>query len=173
MNLAKLDLCRAKCHFWDLGGKMKDIRKRYYADADVVVCVVSIEEQHQEQLKQEEEQQQQSQFQLLEELKTEVGESIPVLIFVNHKQPAGTVTAGSPSQLAMIAAGAHLKKNRGASRLVSVMTGSAKSGQGVRAAFEWLIPLAKEQKRKRQQHQVVKDGNSTANTKTEAAEKAS
>lgn len=39
MNLAKLNIARAKINVWDLGGRMVDLWERYYADADAVLYV--------------------------------------------------------------------------------------------------------------------------------------
>jgi GTPase SAR1 family protein len=42
MNLGKVELCGAKCHFWDLGGRLQDLWERYYLDCDAVVFVWKI-----------------------------------------------------------------------------------------------------------------------------------
>ena len=42
MNLAKIEICGAKCHVWDVGGKMQDLWSRYYTDCDAVIFVWKI-----------------------------------------------------------------------------------------------------------------------------------
>eukprot|EP00521_Asterionellopsis_glacialis_P011776 CAMPEP_0195290670 /NCGR_PEP_ID=MMETSP0707-20130614/6444_1 /TAXON_ID=33640 /ORGANISM="Asterionellopsis glacialis, Strain CCMP134" /LENGTH=334 /DNA_ID=CAMNT_0040350827 /DNA_START=72 /DNA_END=1073 /DNA_ORIENTATION=+ len=157
MNLAKLEMCTAKCHFWDLGGKMKDIRKRYYADADAVVCIVPFhisspqngQRPPPQQNDRTTEEQHHQQVILLEELQTQLSEFVPILVFVNIMGNNNNLESAQYHQSITSMGTSMATELQKTNPNVRVMVGSAKTGQGVRSAFEWLIPVAKQQKVKK------------------------
>jgi len=132
-NLAKLHICGAQCHLFDLGGSFQDLWKRYYSDCDAVIFCwrLHFEEEDQQVV--------------LEHVRQEIADDVPFLIFAhvfddnndNDKVPT-TTTLDTREFLP-----------RYTSNMMHVSIGSAKTGQGVREAMEWLIPLAKRQARLR------------------------
>lgn len=122
MNLAKVDLCGAMCHVWDLGGKMRELWERYYGDADAVIfCLTS------------------KSSETLEEVRAMINDDVPFLVFwhdMGDNPPQPTLEEILP----------HYHNN-----MMELFCGSAKTGQGVREALEWLIPLAKRQQQSRQE----------------------
>jgi GTPase SAR1 family protein len=125
-NLAKIDVCGAKCHLFDISGQFQDLWQRYYNDADGVVYVWRLgwnEEQ---------------QAQVLERVRNEIDDNVPLLIF-GHVMGE---TSRLPTETEYFLPHYH-------SNLLSVQCGSAKTGKGVKEAMEWLIPLAKRQAKQR------------------------
>mmetsp|Transcript_8020 Transcript_8020/g.12390 ORF Transcript_8020/g.12390 Transcript_8020/m.12390 type:complete len:133 (-) Transcript_8020:277-675(-) len=127
MNLAKMDICKCRCQFWDIGGSMKNLWERYYPDSDAVILVVDMNDLDDL---------------ILQEILTQVEDHIPILIFGNRKpsvgpeeQSAKKKTMGLPPQFAAAESSFRMK----------FVEGSAKTGEGVKAAMEWLIPFAKRQ----------------------------
>lgn len=126
MNLAKVDLCGTKCRIWDVGGKMHDLWERYYDDADAVIyCVSSFET---------------CDAALLEQTRLDINDDVPFLVFLHD------MNTSSNEELTLDDLLPHYHNN-----MMQMMRGSAKTGQGVREALEWLIPLAKRQQQLRQQ----------------------
>lgn len=123
MNLAKINLCGAMCHVWDLGGKMRELWERYYADADAVIfCLTS------------------SDNATLEEVRSMINDDVPFLVFWHDM--GGDILQPQPTLDQLLP---HYHNN-----MMELFSGSAKTGQGVREALEWLIPLAKKQQQLRQ-----------------------
>lgn len=126
MNLAKVDLCGTNCRIWDVGGKMHDLWERYFDDADAVIYCISAEHQNCE---------------ILEETRLSISDDVPFLIFFHNMN---TTTTNPELLLTCDDLLPHYHNN-----MMTLMEGSAKSGQGVREALEWLIPLAKRQQQLR------------------------
>lgn len=124
MNLAKVDACGAKCHIWDVGGKMKQLWERYYADADAVIfCLTTLDAD------------------LLELVRFDIPDDVPFLVFWHLVDKEN-----QPSQPTLDDLLPHYHNN-----MMELFAGSAKTGQGVREALEWVVPLAKRQQQFRQQ----------------------
>uniref|UniRef100_A0A7S2HYN3 Uncharacterized protein n=2 Tax=Helicotheca tamesis TaxID=374047 RepID=A0A7S2HYN3_9STRA len=175
MNIGKVEMCGCKCNFWDLGGaeKMRILWERYYADADAVVFVIdSVSTQSKL------EEARDAFFHIMDK---EVLDGIPTLVFATKADLIGEGEAevkeeskprsptnkevvngedppdDSPSFLTFeeLAELFELHED-GSLRTYDNITfrqGSAKTGEGVKAAFEWLIPRAKQIQRNRGKHQ--------------------
>jgi GTPase SAR1 family protein len=123
MNLAKVNLCGAMCHVWDLGGKMRELWERYYADADAVIfCLTSWDNT------------------TLEQVRSMINDDVPFLVFWHDM--GGDMLQPQPTLDQLLP---HYHNN-----MMELFSGSAKTGQGVREALEWLILLAKKQQQLRQ-----------------------
>lgn len=153
LNLAKkVDAFGCKCDFWDLGGqeRMRGLWERYYADADAVVFVVDVTATESK-LKDASGafQQMRSDEQL---------NGVPILIFANKMDTFDdkkyfvsnvddlidilNIFSSSDQQ--------HQYKDNGIIDLddvdlIRLCSGSAKTGEGIHDAFEWLITTATEQ----------------------------
>ncbi|CAB9519057.1 ribosylation factor-related protein 1 [Seminavis robusta] len=159
MNLGKVEMCGAKCHVWDLGGKMHDLWSRYYQDCDAVVFVWKIVDDANPPMDQKNEDDDSDddvplvtaaqQLSLLEQVRDSIADDIPVLIW-GHWFPQQQQTQQPKKDPAFqynraFATDAVLPHYH--NPLMSVYFGSAKSGAGVRTAMEWLIPTAVRQKK--------------------------
>lgn len=123
-NLAKVPICGCICKFFDVSGKFQDLWVKYYGDSDAVVFCWRLgwNEEHQRTV--------------LEDVRRQIDDDIPVLIFGHimedtHENLLPTCTSFFIS---------HYTSN-----MMQVFCGSAKTGQGVKGAMEWLIPLARRQ----------------------------
>jgi ADP-ribosylation factor family len=143
-NLAKLDICGAKCVILDVSGKFQDLWERYYADADAVIFCWRLDHP--------------PQHALLEKVRHEISDDVPFLIFghefdlttatktqssttpLPQHESNFTSTFSSPTTLPTEWFLPHYHSN-----LMMAFCGSAHNGAGVRDAMEWLIPLAKRQ----------------------------
>jgi hypothetical protein len=124
MNMAKIDLCGINCRVWDVGGKMQDLWERYYDDADAVIyCITSVEHAV-----------------LLEQTCLEIADDTPFLVFWHFMESNKGETVATLDELLP-----HYHNN-----MMELYEGSAKTGEGVREALEWLIPLARRQQQLRQ-----------------------
>lgn len=142
MNLAKLDLCGAKIHVWDLGGKLIDLWERYYQDCDALVFVWQLgvgeraDDDERPILTTDE------QLKILEQVRAAIPDDIPFLILGNcqEKQPVQTDVLYSTAQFLP-----HYHNP-----CQALFFCNAATGRGVRSAFEWLIPLASRQQKVRE-----------------------
>mmetsp|Transcript_32774 Transcript_32774/g.43700 ORF Transcript_32774/g.43700 Transcript_32774/m.43700 type:complete len:382 (+) Transcript_32774:84-1229(+) len=173
MNIGKVDMCGCKCRFWDLAGseKMRPLWERYYADADAIVFVVDGTA-----TKSKLEESRDAFFQILGK---EVLDGVPILVFASKSdlmderendgdEEKGEVTAKGTedeeqnaqeqsssqreclsfeemSQLFELNLDGALETCHS----ITFRRGSAKTGEGVKAAFEWLIPRAKKMQKNR------------------------
>lgn len=171
MNLAKLEMCGAQCHIWDLGGKMHDLWTRYYQDCDAVVFVWKIVDDSLPELDNDgggdkdydsddsrlPHVSAEHQLALLEQVRDNIPDDVPFLIW-GHWFPSiddddDDDDDGAPTKKKDKAYKYNDAYSTGSllphyhNPLMSLYFGSAKSGGGVRAAMEWLIPIAARQKK--------------------------
>ena len=175
MNLAKVEMCSAKCHVWDVGGKMHNLWSRYYQDCDAVVFVWKIVDDSQTipgSLRTNDDDSDDErlpyisaaqQIQLLEQVRESIPDDVPFLIW-GHWFPAEDDDNDNDNDNDNGTRKKKTTKKNKAYRyneafstgnllphyhnpLMSAYFGSAKSGAGVRTAMEWLIPVAARQKK--------------------------
>jgi hypothetical protein len=169
-NLAKLDICAAKCIILDVSGKFQDLWERYYADADAVIFCWRLDHP--------------PQHALLEMVRGKISDDIPFLIF-GHEFDWTTTTTTTTTSSASAAAASFANQPQSPaktnfvgssstllsslptilptegflphyhSNLMMAFCGSAHNGAGVRDAMEWLIPLAKRQAKLRLANHAV------------------
>ena len=160
-NLAKIDMYGAKCHIFDVGGRLQDLWERYYDDCDAVIFVWKLGEDpdkpppdsdsdgdsdddnendsnHNDNNNYYEEQQK-----MLNQVRKSIPDDVPFLIL-------GHVFGNANTQIVdrMYTTDGLLPRYHN-----PYMTGfcctSAKTGAGIQSAMEWLIPLAKRQQKER------------------------
>jgi hypothetical protein len=173
MNLGKnLDICGAKCNVWDLGGRLEDLWERYYHDCDAVVFVwkVTTSESGDESGGQDDnddsdsdderaELTPQMQLRLLEKVRSSIPDDIPFLVLGHYVTPS-PISHCRPDTLYSTAQLLPHYHNP----CQALYFCNAGTGQGVRSAMEWLIPLAKRQ-------QNIRDrSSSSANNNTKDAD---
>ena len=124
-NLAKVSICGCKCSLFDVSGKFQDLWVKYYGDADAVIFCWRLGTSQAEQQK------------VLESVRRQIDDEIPVLIF-GHRMNNAISEQTLPTSTKFFIP--HYTSN-----MMQVYCGSAKTGQGVREAMEWLVPLAKRQ----------------------------
>ena len=150
MNLGKVDICQAKCHVWDLGGRLVDLWERYYADCDAVVFVWKLgkdvvprdEDEDEEERAEITYELQQS---LLNQVRGSIGDEIPFLILGHTfgEDKLCPIPVGPLYQTEYLLPHYH-------NPMQALMVANAATGQGIRAAMEWLVPLAKRQQAMRE-----------------------
>jgi hypothetical protein len=146
MNLGKVELCQAKCHVWDLGGRLVDLWERYYADCDAVVFVWKLGPDHVVPEDDEDEDDLRPvitydrQLEMLTQVRGAIGDDIPFLILAHAfgEHEVCPVPTGLRFQTKTLLPHYH-------NPLQTMMVANAATGQGVQAAIEWLVPLAKRQ----------------------------
>ncbi len=137
-NLAKIDICGAKCHIFDISGKFMDLWERYYGDAEAVIFCWRVDHDAKEQRT------------ILEAVRDEIPDDVPILIFA-HVFPGTMPAISLPPDEEMSPLATELFLPNYHSNMMFAISGSAVNGQGVREAMEWLIPLAKRQAKLRAQ----------------------
>jgi len=143
--LAKIDICGAKCHIFDISGKFSDLWERYYGDAEAVIYCWHLQKEETEQRA------------LLEKVRTEIPDDVPILIFghvttllsLNNKKMDDNDDDAANDDLPTMSTDFFLPNYH--SNLMQVYLGNAKNGKGVREAMEWLVPIAKRQTKLRAQ----------------------
>jgi hypothetical protein len=155
MNLCKNDICGAKVHGWDLGGKLQDLWERYYDDADAVLFVWRLNRQDiiaQRQNdsygaadKDEEDVIRvtaERQMKVLEHVRSSVPDDIPFCLMGNIFQLQPPYNC-EPDVLYSTD---HLLPHYH-NPLQALFIANPVSGQGIKTAIEWLISTAKRQQR--------------------------
>lgn len=150
MNLGKVDICSAKCHVWDLGGRLVDLWERYYADCDAVIFVWKLGKDVVPRDEDEDEDERpeityELQQSLLNQVRGSIGDEVPFLV-LGHAFGAGKlcpVPVGPLYQTEALLPHYH-------NPMQTFMVANAATGQGIRAAMEWLVPLAKRQQAMRE-----------------------
>ena len=192
-NLAKIDnICGAKCHIFDISGKFIGLWERYYGDADAVIYCWRLDHKEDDTPFYAEAKQREILEMVRREIPDDVPILIFGQDLEPTKEGAGRTgtsraaasTVTHPTKVGKI--GQYLQKQQREqqrhvtvpatttlptelflpnyhSNLMHAMCGSAKTGQGIREAMEWLIPLAKRQAKMRaqqqqQQHEVAAAG---------------
>jgi len=154
-NLAKIDMYGAKCHVFDVGGKMKDLWERYYDDCDAVIFCWKLGEDP-DKLPVETDSDDDSDVEeydvnkavykkqqgLLNRVRTSIPDDVPFLIL-------GHIFGNANSEIVDIMYTTDLLLPRYHNPMTGFCCSSAKTGAGVQSAMEWLIPLAKRQQKER------------------------
>lgn len=181
MNLGKLDACGCKCSFWDLGGaeKMRPLWKRYYSDADAIVFVVDASPTEDAKIKIVEARDAFFGMRNNESLQ----QDIPIMVFANKLDLASNGDNSNsfggraadtlindimelfeiPSLERYFHHENSYNDNYGGAddddddSLIVFSGGSAKTGEGVKNAFEWLISSAKTLQRERNEIVITKE----------------
>jgi GTPase SAR1 family protein len=144
MNLGKVELAGAKCQVWDLGGRLVDLWERYYADCDAVIFVWKC---GQDVLPSDEDDARPPityalQESLLNQVRSAIGDEIPLLVLAHvhgEDQALEPPLADTVYQTDVLLPHYH-------NPLQALRVANAATGQGVAAALEWIVPLAKRQK---------------------------
>mmetsp|Transcript_17178 Transcript_17178/g.47290 ORF Transcript_17178/g.47290 Transcript_17178/m.47290 type:complete len:515 (+) Transcript_17178:283-1827(+) len=154
-NLAKIDMYGAKCHIFDVGGKMQNLWERYYDDCDAVIFCWKLGEDPDKPPREPD-----------SDDDSDAEEDDPrETIYKKQQEMLNTVRKSVPDDVPFLILG-HVFGNANIEivdrmyntdillpRYHNPMTGfcclSAKTGAGVQSAMEWLIPLAKRQLRER------------------------
>mmetsp|Transcript_16387 Transcript_16387/g.37928 ORF Transcript_16387/g.37928 Transcript_16387/m.37928 type:complete len:506 (+) Transcript_16387:229-1746(+) len=154
-NLAKIDMYGAKCHIFDVGGKIKDLWERYYDDCDAVIFCWKLGEDP-DKLPEEPDSDDDSDAEepdihetiykqqqgLLNTVRRSIPDDVPFLIL-------GHVFGNANSQIVDTMYTTDLLLPRYHNPMTGFCCSSAKTGAGVQSAMEWLIPLAQRQQRER------------------------
>lgn len=147
-NLAKVDMFGAKCHLFDVGGKMKALWERYYDDCDAVIFCWKLGEDPDAETKDEEDDNDEIPFDLskqqevLEEVRKAIPDDVPFLVF-------GHIFGNANEDLADVMYTTDPILPRYHNNLTGLCCGSAKTGVGVVSGLQWLVPLAKRQQKER------------------------
>jgi hypothetical protein len=149
-NLGKIEMYGAKCHLFDVGGRLQDLWERYYDDCDAVIFCWRLGEDPEAPTKEEEEGDDDvedlfdmsKQQEILNQVRKSISDDVPFLVF-------GHVFGNANVELVdnMYATDAVLPHYH--NNLTGMCCGSAKTGAGVQHAMDWLIPLAKRQQKER------------------------
>lgn len=168
MNLGKnLDICGAKCNVWDLGGRLEDLWERYYHDCDAVVFVWKVTSSDENGDNQNENDDSDSdderppltpqmQLRLLEKVRSSIPDDIPFLVLGHYVTPS-PISQCRPDILYSTAQLLPHYHNP----CQALYFCNAGTGQGVRSAMEWLIPLAKRQQNIRDRSSSSVNNNNT------------
>lgn len=147
-NLAKVEMYGAKCHLFDVGGRLRDLWERYYDDCDAVVFCWKLGEDPDASKESEDDDSEDESFdmskqlEILNEVRESISDDVPFLIFGHiFGNPKIDLTDKMFETDPLLP---HYHNN-----LTGLCCGSAKTGAGVQHAMEWLIPLAKRQQKER------------------------
>lgn len=145
MNLGKVELCQAKCHIYDVGGRLVDLWNRYYSDCDAVVFMWKLGKDVVPRDEDEDEDERpeityELQQSLLNQVRSAVGDDIPFLVLGHSfgENQVCPVPVGPLYQTEALIPHYH-------NPMQAFMVANAATGQGIQAAMEWLVPLAKRQ----------------------------
>ena len=114
-----------------------DLWERYYGDAEAVIFCWRVDYDEKEQRE------------ILESVRHEIPDDVPILIFAHVFRGTLPTIVLPPSDEMTLTTELFLPNYH--SNMMFAIAGSAKNGQGVREAMEWLIPLAKRQAKLRAQ----------------------
>ncbi|GKY96011.1 hypothetical protein MPSEU_000561600 [Mayamaea pseudoterrestris] len=152
MNLCRVsNICGASCHVMDVGGRMQQLWERYYHDCDAVIFVWKLDdEQNEKQLENEEDDSDsdderpvvtaQQQLQMLERVRSSIPEDVPFMVLGQMRAPS---PAASIKTDRMYSSSCLLPNYHNLYQALYFC--NAATGQGVKTALEWLVPLAKRQ----------------------------
>lgn len=147
-NLGKIEMCGAKCHFFDVGGRLQDLWERYYDDCDAVIFCWKLGEDPDAPPKDDDDDDDKepvdfsAQQEILNQVRQSISDDVPFLIF-------GHVFGNVNVELVDKMYATDLVLPHYHNNLTGMCCGSAKTGAGVQHAMEWLIPLAKRQQKER------------------------
>jgi ADP-ribosylation factor family len=155
MNLGKTEICGAKVHVWDLGGKLHDLWERYYDDADAVLfvwrlCREDVVRQLQEQQSSQRDNDEddavrvttEQQKRVLEQVRLAVPDDVPFCLLGHlfQVQPPYNCEPDVLYSTSQLLPHYH-------NPLQALFMANAVTGQGIKTALEWLISTAKRQQR--------------------------
>lgn len=140
----------AKCHVFDVGGKLQDLWERYYDDCDAVIFCWKLGEDPEAPPKDDDDNDNDEddlldiskQQEILNQVRKSISDDVPFLIF-------GHVFGNVSIELVDKMYSTDLVLPHYHNNLTGMCCGSAKTGAGVQHAMEWLIPLAKRQQKER------------------------
>ncbi|MGK3758455.1 MAG: hypothetical protein ACI8RD_010769, partial [Bacillariaceae sp.] len=162
-NLAKIDMYGAKCHIFDVGGRLKDLWERYYDDCDAVIFVWKLGEDPDKPPHQRDDDDDDSnsnsnsddeeeddssgniykeQQEMLNQVRNSIPDDVPFLI-IGHLFGNASVDVVDRMYTT------DLLLPRYHNPMTGFCCGSAKTGAGIKSSMEWLIPLAKRQQQER------------------------
>jgi hypothetical protein len=142
-----MEMCGAKCHFFDVGGRMEALWERYYEDCDAVIFCWKLGEDTNLETNDTEDEDTEpfdlsKQQELLQTVRQSIPDEIPFLV-LGHV--FGTTNVELVDQL--YATDQVLPHYH--NPMTAVTCGSAFTGAGLVSAMEWLVPLAKRQQKER------------------------
>jgi hypothetical protein len=138
----------AKCHFFDVGGKLQSLWERYYDDCDAVIFCWKLgddPEQPPTSIDDDEDEEPvdfSKQQEILNQVRKAIPDDVPFLIFGHVFGNVNVELVDKMYTTDVVFPHYH-------NNLTSLFCGSAKTGAGIPQALEWLIPLAKRQQRER------------------------
>lgn len=138
----------AKCHFFDVGGKMQNLWERYYDDCDAVIFCWKLGDDPEALTKDKNDDDDDDmvdfskQQDILNTVRKAISDDIPFLVF-------GHVFGNIHDDLVDKMYSTDVVLPHYHNNLTSMCVGSAKTGAGIPQAMEWLIPLAKRQQKER------------------------
>ncbi|KAG7337485.1 ADP-ribosylation factor family protein [Nitzschia inconspicua] len=156
-NLAKLDMYGAKCHIFDVGGRLQDLWERYYDDCDAVIFCWKMGEDPEQPPPTNDDDDDDSdsedetsspqhiyknQQTMLNDVRKAIPDDVPFLVFGHIFGNANTDVVDKMYSTDLLLPHYH-------NPMTGLCCGSAKTGAGVQSAMDWLIPLAKRQQKER------------------------
>lgn len=139
MNLAKVDICKAKIHVWDLGGRLQDLWERYYQDCDAVVfCWKLGDDDNGSEDSRYVPPTPELQEELLLKVRKSIPDDVPFMILGHLHEPMPQCLPDVMYSTSSLLPHYH-------NPLQALYFANARTGQGIKTAMEWLIPLAKKQ----------------------------
>mmetsp|Transcript_9671 Transcript_9671/g.27524 ORF Transcript_9671/g.27524 Transcript_9671/m.27524 type:complete len:476 (+) Transcript_9671:337-1764(+) len=149
-NLAKLDICGMKCHFFDVGGKLQNLWERYYDDCDAVIFVWKMGSSQNDSKDDDDDEPYDytKQYELLHQVRSSIPtDTIPFLILGHSTSTTNTMATEYTQHFYSI--DRLLPRSNNNVRFTCVST---TNGNGIQNAMKWFIPmtkvLRKEQQRK-------------------------
>ena len=145
----------AKCHIFDVGGRLQDIWERYYDDCDAVIFCWKLGEDPDKPPKEpdsdddsddEEDDPNETiykkQQEMLNDVRKSIPDDVPFLVL-------GHVFGNANPEIVDRMYTTDILLPRYHNPMTGFCCSSAKTGAGVQSAMEWLIPLAKRQQKER------------------------
>jgi hypothetical protein len=154
-NLGKLDMYGAKCHIFDVGGRLQDLWERYYDDCDAVIFCWKMGEDPDKPVESKGDRDREDneddddpvetykqQQEMLNRVRKSIPDDVPFLIFGHIFGNANVDVVDRMYSTDLLLPHYH-------NPMTGLCCGSAKTGAGVQSAMDWLIPLAKRQQKER------------------------
>lgn len=149
-NLGKIEMYGARCHLFDVGGRLRDLWERYYDDCDAVIFCWKLGDDPEASPKNEDDDEEEDeppldmsqQQEILNQVRKSVSDDVPFLIFGHVFGNVNTDVVNQMYATDLVLPHYH-------NNLTGLCCGSAKTGAGVQYAMDWLIPLAKRQQKER------------------------
>lgn len=170
MNLAKTEICGAKVHVMDVGGKIQSLWERYYTDADAVVFVwkLSRDDVIRRQKHKKNQNFTNNNNSNADDDDDDDEDQLPVWTALEQRKALEQVRSAVPDDIPFVIFGHLFQFNPpyncepdvlySTSQLLphyhnpcqALFLGNAVTGQGIKTALEWLISTAKRQQRIRE-----------------------